>query len=93
MEFSENGSYVDVSHSQHDDGAAAARAAEEAKSERDKLAHKETQAVTVLRVVVVVVLLCSAAVVTYLVYSYARQNEKDNFETSFDVNARKVVER
>jgi hypothetical protein len=94
MDPSEDGSAIERSDSHQDEGEAAAkRAAAEAKAERAKLAQKETKAVTILRVVVLAVILCSAAIVTYLVYTFSRQDEKDNFEASFEVNSRKVVER
>ena len=58
----------------------------------ESLAKKETRVVNILRVAVLCVILTTAAVVSFVVYQYTRDQEKENFTTHFEHGSTQVIE-
>lgn len=56
------------------------------------LAHKETKAVSLFRIILLVVLATTAITVSLLAYFGSRNNETEEFEEQFQSNAQKVID-
>eukprot|EP00977_Amphora_coffeiformis_P003232 scaffold599_cov180-Amphora_coffeaeformis.AAC.3 len=86
-------SSVDLEHdNDHDHAAVVPTTKLAADQERQTLARRETRAVMALRIVVLLVLLCTGAAMSYWTFSYARNLEEDDFESSFASASQAVLE-
>ncbi|CAB9505095.1 natriuretic peptide receptor 2 [Seminavis robusta] len=62
------------------------------KEERETLAKKESQAVSIIRIVVYLVVILVAVTVSLLIYFYTKNDQQQDFEVGFAAYAMKVTE-
>ena len=84
-------SSLDLSQGEVDDDVRAREMAEEGEV-REVLARGENRAVAWLRVLVFFVLVVTAILVSVGTYLYTRNDEEEDFENDFSVNAAKLIE-